>query len=71
MVSKNKDVNFNFDMVVRLDNYSIVGLKVVLLYWCVGILVCDLVNMKLLRKFDGELGNKIVWEMFIEFEKGY
>jgi outer membrane protein OmpA-like peptidoglycan-associated protein len=69
--SKNKDVNFNLDMVVRPDNYSIAGLKAVPPHWRAGIPARDLANMKLLRKFDGELGNKTAWEMLTELEKGY
>ncbi len=69
--SKNKDVNFNLDMVVRPDNYSIAGLKAVPPSWRAGMPARDLANMKLLRKFDGELGNKTAWEMLTELEKGY
>ena len=69
--SKNKDVNFNLDMVVRPDNYSIAGLKAVPPRWRAGLPARDIANMKLLRKFDGELGNKTAWEMLTELEKGY
>ena len=69
---KIKDVNFNLDMVVRPDNYSIAGLKAITPpHWRAGIPARDLANMKLLRKFDGELGNKTAWEMLTELEKGY
>ena len=67
--SKNKDVNFNLDMVVRPDNYSIAGLKAVPPRWRAGLPARDIANMKLLRKFDGELGNKTAWEMLTELEK--
>ncbi|NMR25534.1 OmpA family protein [Pseudoalteromonas sp. NEC-BIFX-2020_015] len=69
--SKNKNVTFNLDMVVRPDNYAIAGLKAVPPTWRAGLPARDLANMKLLRKFDGELGNKIAWEMLTELEKGY
>ncbi|MGS0536170.1 flagellar protein MotY [Pseudoalteromonas sp. SaAl2] len=69
--SKNKDVLFNLDMVVRPDNYSIAGLKAVPPSWRAGLAARDIANMKLLRKFDGELGNKTAWEMLTELEKGY
>ncbi|AXV65694.1 MULTISPECIES: flagellar protein MotY [Pseudoalteromonas] len=69
--SKNKDVNFNLDMVVRPENYSIAGLKAVPPSWRAGLPARDIANMKLLRKFDGELGNKTAWEMLTELEKGY
>lgn len=68
--SKNKDVLFNLDMIVRPDNYSIAGLKAVPPSWRAGMPARDLANMKLLRKFDGELGNKTAWEMLTELEKG-
>ena len=69
--SKNKDVLFNLDMVVRPDNYSIAGLKAVPPPWRAGLPARDIANMKLLRKFDGELGNNTAWEMLTELEKGY
>ncbi|KPH61789.1 hypothetical protein AMS58_01405 [Pseudoalteromonas porphyrae] len=69
--SKNKNVTFNLDMVVRPDNYAIAGLKAVPPTWRAGLPARDLANMKLLRKFDGELGNKTAWEMLTELEKGY
>ncbi len=69
--SKNKDLLFNLDMVVRPDNYSIAGLKAVPPIWRAGLPARDIADMKLLRKFDGELGNKTAWEMLTELEKGY
>ena len=69
--SKNKNVTFNLDMVVRPDNYAIAGLKSVPPTWRAGLPARDLANMKLLKKFDGELGNKTAWEMLTELEKGY
>ena len=69
--SKNKDVLFNLDMVVRPDSYSVAGLKAVPPTWRAGRPARDLANMKLLRKFDGELGNQTAWEMLTELEKGY
>ncbi|WP_404343140.1 OmpA family protein [Pseudoalteromonas mariniglutinosa] len=69
--SKNKEVNFNLDMVVRPENYSIAGLKAVPPRWRAGLPARDLATMKLLRKFDGELNNQTAWEMLTELEKGY
>jgi outer membrane protein OmpA-like peptidoglycan-associated protein len=69
--SKNKDVLFNLDMVVRPDSYNVAGLKSVPPAWRAGRPARDLANMKLLRKFDGELGNQTAWEMLTELEKGY
>jgi len=69
--SKNKDLTFNLDMVVRPENYAIAGLKAVPPTWRAGLPARDLANMKLLKKFDGELGNKTAWEMLTELEKGY
>lgn len=69
--SKNKNLTFNLDMVVRPDNYAIAGLKAVPPTWRAGLPARDLANMKLLKKFDGELGNKTSWEMLTELEKGY
>ncbi|MBH0071466.1 MULTISPECIES: OmpA family protein [Pseudoalteromonas] len=68
--SKNKDLTFNLDMVVRPDNYAIAGLKAVPPAWRAGTPVRDIADMKLLKKFDGELGNKTAWEMLTELEKG-
>jgi len=69
--SKNKNLTFNLDMVVRPENYSIAGLKAVPPTWRAGMPARDIANMKLLKKFDGELGNKTAWEMLTELEKGY
>ncbi|GAB0110347.1 flagellar protein MotY [Pseudoalteromonas distincta] len=69
--SKNKNLTFNLDMVVRPDNYAIAGLKAVPPTWRAGLPARDIANMKLLKKFDGELGNKTAWEMLSELEKGY
>ena len=69
--SKNKNLTFNLDMVVRPDNYAIAGLKAVPPTWRAGLPARDIANMKLLKKFDGELGNKTAWEMLTELEKGY
>ena len=68
--SKNKDLTFNLDMVVRPDNYAIAGLKAVPPSWRAGRPARDIADMKLLKKFDGELGNKTAWEMLTELEKG-
>ena len=68
--SKNKDLTFNLDMVVRPENYAIAGLKAVPPSWRAGRPVRDIADMKLLKKFDGELGNKTAWEMLTELEKG-
>lgn len=69
--SKNKNLTFNLDMVVRPDNYAIAGLKAVPPSWRAGLPARDIANMKLLKKLDGELGNKTAWEMLSELEKGY
>ncbi|WMS91813.1 OmpA family protein [Pseudoalteromonas sp. HL-AS1] len=69
--SKNKNLTFNLDMIVRPDNYAIAGLKAVPPSWRAGLPARDIANMKLLKKFDGELGNKTAWEMLSELEKGY
>ncbi|KTF13873.1 flagellar protein MotY [Pseudoalteromonas sp. 10-33] len=69
--SKNKNLTFNLDMVVRPDNYSIAGLKAVPPSWRSGLPARDIANMKLLKKFDGELGNQTAWEMLTELEKGF
>lgn len=68
--SKNKDLTFNLDMVVRPENYAIAGLKAVPPSWRAGRPARDIADMKLLKKFDGELGNKTAWEMLTELEKG-
>ncbi|ASM50644.1 hypothetical protein PESP_a2719 [Pseudoalteromonas espejiana DSM 9414] len=69
--SKNKNLTFNLDMVVRPDNYNIAGLKAVPPAWRAGLPARDITNMKLLKKFDGELANKPAWEMLTELEKGF
>ena len=69
--SKNKNLTFNLDMVVRPENYSIAGLKAVPPSWRSGLPARDIANMKLLKKFDGELGNQTAWEMLTELEKGF
>ena len=69
--SKNKNLTFNLDMVVRPDNYDIAGLKAVPPAWRSGLPARDITTMKLLKKFDGELGNKTAWEMLTELEKGF
>lgn len=69
--SKNKDLTFNLDMVVRPENYDIAGLKAVPPTWRAGLPARDIATMKLLKKFDGELGNKTAWEMLSELEKGF
>ncbi|MDN3487159.1 OmpA family protein [Pseudoalteromonas sp. APC 3224] len=68
--SKNKDLTFNLDMVVRPENYAIAGLKAVPPSWRAGRPARDIADMKLLKKFDGELGNKTAWEILTELEKG-
>ncbi|KPZ54421.1 MULTISPECIES: OmpA family protein [Pseudoalteromonas] len=69
--SKNKNLTFNLDMVVRPENYDIAGLKAVPPAWRAGLPTRDITSMKLLKKFDGELGNKTAWEMLSELEKGF
>ncbi|WP_372760916.1 OmpA family protein [Pseudoalteromonas sp.] len=69
--SKNKNLTFNLDMVVRPDNYAIAGLKAVPPAWRAGAPARDIASMKLLKQFDGELGNSTAWEMLTELEKGY
>jgi len=69
--SKNKNLTFNLDMVVRPENYAIAGLKAVPPSWRSGLAARDIANMKLLKKFDGELGNQTAWEMLTELEKGF
>ena len=69
--SKNKNLTFNLDMVVRPDNYAIAGLKAVPPSWRAGLPARDITNMKLLKKFDGELSDKTAWEMLSELEKGF
>lgn len=69
--SKNKNLTFNLDMVVRPENYAIAGLKAVPPSWRSGLPARDIANMKLLKKFDGELGNETAWEMLTELEKGF
>ena len=58
-------------MVVRPENYAIAGLKAVPPSWRSGLPARDIANMKLLKKFDGELGNQTAWEMLTELEKGF
>jgi outer membrane protein OmpA-like peptidoglycan-associated protein len=69
--SKNKDLTFNFDMVVRPESYDFAGVQSVPPAWRAGQPARDLTTMKLLKKFDGELGNDSSWEMLTELEKGY
>lgn len=69
--SKNKNLTFNLDMVVRPENYAIAGLKAVPPSWRSGLPARNIANMKLLKKFDGELGNQTAWEMLTELEKGF
>ncbi|CCQ12448.1 Sodium-type flagellar protein MotY [Pseudoalteromonas luteoviolacea B = ATCC 29581] len=69
--SKNKDLTFNFDMMVRPESYDFAGVQSVPPSWRAGKPVRDLTSMKLLKKFDGELGNDSAWEMLTELEKGY
>ncbi len=69
--SKNKNLTFNLDMVVRPENYAIAGLKAVPPSWRSGLPARDIANMKLLKKFDGEFGNQTAWEMLTELEKGF
>lgn len=69
--SKNKNLSFHLDMVVRPENYDIAGLKAVPPTWRAGLPTRDIANMKLLKKFDGELDNKTSWEMLTELEKGF
>lgn len=69
--SKNKDLTFNLDMVVRPDTYDFAGLESVPPAWRAGLPARVMGQMKLLKKFDGELTNDISWEMLTELEKGY
>lgn len=69
--SKNKDLTFNFDMMVRPESYDFAGVQSVPPAWRAGQPARDLTTMKLLKKFDGELGNDSAWEMLTELEKGY
>jgi sodium-type flagellar protein MotY len=69
--SKNKELTFNLDMVVRPESYDFAGLQSVPPIWRAGQPVRDISKMKLLKKFDGELSNKVAWEMLTELEKGY
>lgn len=69
--SKNKDLTFNLDMVVRPDSYDFAGLQSVPPAWRAGVAVRDISKMQLLKKFDGELDNDIAWEMLTELEKGH
>lgn len=68
--SKNKDLTFNLDMVVRPESYDFAGLQSVPPVWRAGNPVRDISKMQLLKKFDGELTNSIAWEMLTELEKG-
>ncbi|MFC3033960.1 OmpA family protein [Pseudoalteromonas fenneropenaei] len=68
--SKNKDLNFNLDMVVRPESYQFAGVQSVPPAWRAGLPARDFATMKLLKKFDGELGNANAWEMLTELEKG-
>jgi len=68
--SKNKDLTFNLDMVVRPESYDFAGLQSVPPAWRAGNPVRDISKMQLLKKFDGELDNSIAWEMLTELEKG-
>jgi outer membrane protein OmpA-like peptidoglycan-associated protein len=69
--SKNKDLTFNLDMVVRPETYDFAGLQAVPPVWRAGIPARDIGKMQLLKKFDGELDNQLSWEMLSELEKGY
>ncbi|MBD1583628.1 flagellar protein MotY [Pseudoalteromonas sp. S16_S37] len=69
--SKNKDLTFNLDMVVRPETYAFAGLQSVPPVWRAGVPARDIGRMQLLKKFDGELDNRLSWEMLSELEKGY
>ncbi|OHU95911.1 hypothetical protein BIW53_08845 [Pseudoalteromonas byunsanensis] len=69
--SKNKDLTFNLDMVVRPETYAFAGLQSVPPVWRAGVPARDIGQMQLLKKFDGELDNVLSWEMLSELEKGY
>ncbi|CAH9051002.1 Peptidoglycan-associated lipoprotein [Pseudoalteromonas holothuriae] len=71
MASKNKDLTFNLDMVVRPETYDFSGLQSVPPVWRAGVPARDIGRMQLLKKFDGELDNRMSWEMLSELEKGY
>ena len=69
--SKNKDLTFNLDMVVRPETYGFAGLQSVPPLWRAGRPARDISKMQLLKKFDGELDNDVSWEILTELEKGY
>ncbi|WP_105190007.1 flagellar protein MotY [Pseudoalteromonas sp. T1lg48] len=70
VASKNKDVRFNLDMVVRPNNYDVAALESVPPSWRPGHQGKVLASMELLRQFDGELNNDTAWLMLTELEKG-
>ncbi|MEM0514278.1 OmpA family protein [Pseudoalteromonas sp. YIC-827] len=70
VASKNKDVRFNLDMVVRPNNYDVAALESVPPSWRPGQQGKALASMELLRQFDGELSNDTAWLMLTELEKG-
>ncbi|AOT07903.1 hypothetical protein S4054249_08635 [Pseudoalteromonas luteoviolacea] len=69
--SKNKDLTFNLDMVIRPEDYDFAGLESVPPSWRAGLPARSMGKMALLKKFDGELSNPVAWEMLTELEKGY
>ncbi|WP_440056214.1 flagellar protein MotY [Pseudoalteromonas sp. T1lg65] len=69
--SKNKALTFNLDMVVQPEGYSFAGVESVPPAWRAGKAARTLGQMKLLKQFDGELGNDYAWELLTELEKGY
>ncbi|KZN46108.1 membrane protein [Pseudoalteromonas luteoviolacea] len=69
--SKNKDLTFSLDMVIRPESYDFAGLESVPPSWRAGTPARSMGKMSLLKKFDGELGNPVAWEMLTELEKGY
>ena len=71
VASKNKDLTFNLDMIVRPETYDFAGLQSVPPQWRAGVPVRDISKMQLLKKFDGELNNDVSWEMLTELEKGF
>ncbi|MCG7553296.1 OmpA family protein [Pseudoalteromonas sp. Of11M-6] len=69
--SKNKDLTFNLDMMVRPESYDFAGLESVPPLWRAGKPARSIGQMKLLKKFDGELENDVAWQLLTELEKGY
>lgn len=69
--SKNKNLTFNLDMMIRPETYDFAGLESVPPAWRAGKPARKIGQMKLLKKFDGELTNDVAWELLSELEKGF